>query len=131
MKRILSICILLLTITTSHSFAQSYGGIVLDSKASFTAQVTNFDAFVTAGNITSANKSMDTLMMMMNKQVSYTQYYMNDRTVTGNPTLVSAANTKLTNKMNIKNKIQGYKSSPAVNKTKIDTELSNFMAIMD
>lgn len=131
MKRVLSIAILLLAATSSHSFAQTYGGIVLDTKASFSAQVTNFDGYVTAGNITAANKSMDTLMMMMNKQVSYTQYYMNDRTVTGNPTLVSAANVKLNNKMTIKNNIQGYKSNPTVNKTKIDTELSNFIAIMD
>lgn len=131
MKRILSIGILLLAATSSHSFAQTYGGIVLDSKASFSGQVTNFDAYVTAGNITAANKSMDTLMMMMNKQVSYTQYYMNDRTVTSNPSLVSAGNTKLNNKMTIKNKIQGYKSNPTLNKTKIDTELANFIAIMD
>jgi len=114
----------------SQSFAQTYG-ITLDPKPAFATQVTNFDAFVTAGNIPSANKSMDTLMMMMDRQVEFSRRYMYDNHTGANPALLAPARTRYTDKTSIQNKIKGYKGSPAINKSKIDTELANFKLIWD
>jgi len=130
MKRILLICTVLLISAGSRSFAQTYG-ITLDPKTAFTVQVTNFDAFVAAGNITSANKSMDTMMMMMDKQVEFSRRYMYDNHTGANPTLLAPARKKYTDKMSIQNKIKGYRSNPTLNKTKIDTECANFLPIWD
>ena len=130
MKRILLICTVLLMSAGSRSFAQTYG-ITLDPKPAFATQVANFDAFVTAGNIASANKSMDTLVMMMDKQVEYSRRYMYDNHTGANPTLLAPARKKYTDKMTSEKNINSYKGSPAINKGKIDAELANFKLLWD
>ncbi len=128
MKRVLIISSLLVLAATGAK-AQSYPPPA--SKAGFSAKTNLLNSDIAAGKITNANADMDSLYLMIGSQIQNCTFKIQVAASTGNTTATAAAQKNMADKTTIYNDLKTLTSNVVANQAKINTDLSNFLAIMD